>query len=103
MESDAQQVQSVGVIGLGAEDATVPLDGLGQQSALVFLQAEDKLVVHSDALSILKGKKEEGSRMKKDALGLFVLSLISGLLGPRYDARSTMRARRPGGRALLGR
>jgi hypothetical protein len=51
MERDAQQVQGVGVIGLGVEDATVPPDGLGQQSALVFLQAENKLVVHRDMLS----------------------------------------------------
>jgi hypothetical protein len=54
MERDAQQVQSVGVIGLGAEDAAVPPDGLGQQSVLVFLQTEGKLVVHADAHSILK-------------------------------------------------
>ena len=40
---------------MGAEDAAIPADSLAQQSALVFLQAEDKLVVHGDALSILKG------------------------------------------------
>jgi hypothetical protein len=40
---------------LGGEDAAIPADSLAQQSALVFLQAEDKLVVHGDALSILKG------------------------------------------------
>jgi hypothetical protein len=55
MESDAQQVQGVGVVGLGAEDAAVAPDGVGQQSALVFLQAEGKLIVHGDALSILTG------------------------------------------------
>ncbi len=52
MESDAEQVQGVGVVGLGAEDVAVPPDGLGQQSALVFLQAERKLLVHGDALSM---------------------------------------------------
>jgi hypothetical protein len=52
MESDAKQVQGVGVVGLGAEDAAVPPDGLGQQSALVFLQANGKLVVHGDMLSM---------------------------------------------------
>jgi hypothetical protein len=59
MESDAQQVQGVGVVGLGAEDAAVAPDGLGQQSALMFLQPQRKLVVHGDALSIWK----EGRRM----------------------------------------
>jgi hypothetical protein len=53
MESDAKQVQGVGVVGLGVEDAAIPPDGLGQQSALMFLQAKGKLVVHGDALSIL--------------------------------------------------
>jgi hypothetical protein len=57
MQIDAQQVQGVGVVGLGAEDAAVPPDGLGQQSALVLLQANGKLVVHGDALSILKGAR----------------------------------------------
>src|SRR5262245_61152160 len=47
----AKQVQGVGVVGLGAEDAAVAPDGLGQQSALVFLQADGKLVVHGDSLS----------------------------------------------------
>jgi hypothetical protein len=56
MESDAKQVQGVGVVGLGAEDVAVAPGGLGQQSALVFLQTEGKLVVHGDALSILKGE-----------------------------------------------
>jgi hypothetical protein len=55
VESDAQQVQGVGVVGLGAEDAAVAPDGLDQQSALVFLEAEGKLVVHGDALSNLNG------------------------------------------------
>jgi hypothetical protein len=36
---------------LGVEDAAVAPDGLGKQPALVFLQAEGKLVVHGDALS----------------------------------------------------
>jgi hypothetical protein len=55
-------VQGVGVVGLGAEDAAVAPDGLGQQSALVFLQAEGKLVVHGDPLSILKKgrRRDEG-------------------------------------------
>jgi hypothetical protein len=52
MESDAKQVQGVSVVRLGVEDAAIPPDGVGQQSALVFLQAEGKLVVHGDALSI---------------------------------------------------
>ena len=43
--------------GLGAEDAAVPPDGLGQQSALVLLQTEGKLVVHGDALSMSKGAR----------------------------------------------
>jgi hypothetical protein len=50
---------------LGAEDAAVAPDGLGQQSALVFLQADGKLVVHGDPLSILKGgggRKDEKRR-----------------------------------------
>jgi hypothetical protein len=53
MEGHARQVQGVGVVGLGAEDVAVAPDGLGQQSALVFLQADGKLVVHRDALSIV--------------------------------------------------
>jgi hypothetical protein len=53
MASDAKQVQGVGVVGLGAEDAAVAPDGLGQQSAPVFLQGEGKLVVHGDALSVM--------------------------------------------------
>jgi hypothetical protein len=50
------------VLELGAEDAAAPPDGLGQQSALVLLQAEGKLVVHGDALSTLKGgrRRDEG-------------------------------------------
>jgi hypothetical protein len=62
MESDAQQMQGVGVVGLGPEDAAVAPDGLGQQSALVLLQTEGKLVVHGDALFILKegGRRDEG-------------------------------------------
>jgi hypothetical protein len=55
MESDAKQVQGVSVLRLGVEDAAIPPDRLGQQSALVFLQAEGQLVVHGDALSIFKG------------------------------------------------
>ena len=51
MESDAKQVQGVSVLRLGVEDAAIPPDRLGQQSALVFLQAENKLVVHRDMLS----------------------------------------------------
>jgi hypothetical protein len=51
MESDAKQVQGVGVVGLGVEDAAVAPDGLGKQPALVFPQAEGKLVVHGEALS----------------------------------------------------
>jgi hypothetical protein len=54
MERDAQQVQGVGVVGSGAEDALVAPDGLAQQSALVFLQAKGKLVVHGDVVSILR-------------------------------------------------
>ena len=62
MESDAQQVQGVDMVGLGGEDAAVAPDGLGQQSALVFLQAQVKLVVHVDAFSILKGgrRRDDG-------------------------------------------
>jgi hypothetical protein len=62
MESDAKQVQGVGVVGLGVEDTAIPPDGVGQQSALVFLQAQVKLVVHVDAFSILKGgrRRDDG-------------------------------------------
>jgi hypothetical protein len=44
------------VVGVGVEDAAVPPDGMVQQSALVFLQAEGKLVVHGYAFSILNEK-----------------------------------------------
>jgi hypothetical protein len=61
MQSDAQQMQGVGVVGLGVEDAAISPDGLGQQSALVFLQTEGKLVVHGNALSISKrGTRRDG-------------------------------------------
>jgi hypothetical protein len=64
MQGDAQQVQGVGVVGLGAEDVAVSPGRLVQQSALVFLQAEGKLVVHGDALSILKGGRRRDSPRK---------------------------------------
>jgi hypothetical protein len=61
MGDNAKHVQGFGVLGLGAADAAIPPDGVGQQSALVFLQAEGKLVVHDDVLSILKGgRRDEG-------------------------------------------
>jgi hypothetical protein len=42
---------------LGAEDSAVPPGCLGQEAALVLLQAEDKVVVHGIALRI---EKDEG-------------------------------------------
>jgi hypothetical protein len=50
-------VQGFGVIGLGAEDVTVPPRRMVQEPKLVFLQAEAEVVVHGAALRI---KKEEG-------------------------------------------
>jgi hypothetical protein len=48
MGDDAKQVQGVGVVGLGAQDVAVQPDCLAQAPALVFLQAEGKVVVHGD-------------------------------------------------------
>jgi hypothetical protein len=62
MERNAQQVQGVGVVGLGVEDVAIAPDCVVQQSALVFLQAEGKLVVHGDAVSILGKSTREQSR-----------------------------------------
>jgi hypothetical protein len=62
MQGDAKQVQRVGVIGLGVQDVAVLPGRLGQEAALVLLQAEDKLVVHGDALSIWKGGRRRDER-----------------------------------------
>jgi hypothetical protein len=70
MGDDAQQVQGVGVVGLGAEDRAVPPGCLGQEAALVLLQAEDKVVVHGSALRI---EKDEGRRMKDEPDSSFIL------------------------------
>jgi hypothetical protein len=55
MQGDAQQVKCVGVVGLGPEDVAVPPGRLGQPAALVFLQAEAKVVVHGDAIRVEGG------------------------------------------------
>jgi hypothetical protein len=62
MQGDAEQVQGVGVFGLGPEDVTVQPGRLVEAAAAVLLQAEGKLVVHGDALSILKEgrRRDEG-------------------------------------------
>jgi hypothetical protein len=78
VESDAQQVQGVGVVGLGAEHAAVPPDSLGQQAALVFPQANGKLVVHGDVLSTLKG----GEGMKDEHKALFLSLNTTPLIVP---------------------
>ncbi len=47
---DAKQVQGVGVVGFGAEDVAVPPGRLGQEAALLLLQAEAEVVAHGKVL-----------------------------------------------------
>jgi hypothetical protein len=63
MGDNAQQVQGVGVVGLGVEDIAVQPGCLGQAPALVLLQAEGKVVVHGDALR----NADEGSGLVSQA------------------------------------
>ena len=56
---DAEQVQGVGVLGLGCQDVAVQPGRFLEAATLVFLQAEGKFVAHGAALRH-SGKKQVG-------------------------------------------